>query len=340
MDEGFVEKIIRRSNLVLMIAAVLGVMGVLVAAALQSRYLYNFVKGPFPLSQTELLAIDDPSERLQYFVTISSDEVEDTGYQYVTTLENDAERVESYYFALGVGDRWLLVRTTSSETRHQYSGALVPMPADEQAQIIGDIETQVPELKGVFLPMLLDTQDFRKGGYLGVGAGILVFILSVFLALLSLKRSNDPTSHPIMKALSRYGNPETVAAQIDSEMGPGAVRIGSAFLTSSWFIHSGWFHLKAMRIQDVVWLYKRVVQHRTNGIPSGKSYYAVILDQQGKVISIASRQNRVDEILQALGTRAPWSVKGYNSELEALWRKDRVGFLNEVNRRKTSSSSM
>lgn len=336
MNEGIVEKTVQRSNLLLLVLAVLGVIGVLVIAALNARYLYNFVKGPFPISQSEVLQLSAPQDRLQYFVTVNGEDVLDTGYQYVTTLENGTERVDQYYLAMRLGERWMLIRSTNGELVNQYTGALITMPADEQTEIISNLESEIPALKGVFLPVLLDVNDFRKDGYWGVGLGAVVLVISIILAILALKRSNDPLSHPIMKALAVYGDPNMVSAQLNNEMSLGSQKIGPATLTSSWIILSKWSELKAVRIQDVVWIYKNVVQHRTNGIPTGKFYYAVINDMHGKTLSIQAKQAVVDEILQALVSRTPWAVKGFSSELAALWRKNREGFINEVNRRKTN----
>lgn len=336
-NEGLVGKTVQRSNLVLMVLAVMGVFVVLAAAALQSRYLYNFIKGPFPISQSELTVLSNPSGRLQYFVTVTGDDVEDTGFQLVTTQEDGTEQVDQYYFALQISDRWLLVRSASGEMERQVSGALIPLPADEEKQIIGNLETQIPDLQGAFLPMLLDANDFRKDKYWEAGIGAAVLILGVFLALLALWRSRDPLNHPIMKALSVYGDPSVIAAQIENEMNLGPAIIGQASIGSSWLVHKTWLNLSVMRIQDVVWIYKKVIQHRTYGVPTGKNYLAVILDLKGKTLSISAKEAVVDEILQSMMVKAPWAVRGYSGELAALWRKDRQGFIQAVNQRKIST---
>ncbi len=338
MTEGFVRKTIQRSNFRSLGLAAFGFIVLVLMAFVLSRYYYNFLKGPFTIDQNELLSIKKPEDRLEYYLAVQGDTALDTGYQYVATSDNGTESVEKYYYALPIQDRLLLVRTAQANLLDHYTGSLISMPEQEMTEVIGALEVEYPGLEGVFLPALLDTKDFRENGYLGIGAAILTLILCAVLGITVLRRTLDPLSHPIMRGLAVYGNPELVAAQVEMEIDPTAPKLGSAWVTQTWLIDSHLFKLNVMRINDIVWIYKHVTTHRTYGIAVSKTFSAMVCDRNGKRISIQAKEAKVDELLHSLQARAPFALTGYDYDIEKLWRKNRQELVNEVDRRKRQVS--
>jgi len=80
----------------------------------QSRYIKNFVSGPFDFGQPELDAIGDVSTTPRYFVKVTGPKAIETGIQQITTRKRagveTGRSVSAAYYVLVVGDRLLVVK--------------------------------------------------------------------------------------------------------------------------------------------------------------------------------------------------------------------------------------
>jgi uncharacterized protein DUF6709 len=340
MTPEFVGGIIKRSNRNLLIWCLVGVAVLVVGLALASNYLYNFISGPFTVSGDQLVGASSLNDLQQRFITVKGDEkLIDTGYQYVSTGSGGKETVEAYYEALVLGDKFLLVKSGTSLDTDTVTGGLWDMPSDVREQVINDIEKQYPGVKDTFLPFMMDTADYRVPGYVGLAIGAVVLILTVIGLSRWLGRSSDPLKHPIMKRLSRLGDPQSVAGQIEMEMVGEPVKVGNVRLTRNWMIQSTSTSLDAARFNDVVWAYKRITQHRTNGIPTGKTYSALIYDRYGTSLTISGKEKLVDETLGEIFRRAPGTVTGYSSEIQKMWNSNRSGFIAAVDQKRRDGAA-
>src|SRR5258705_12681616 len=74
------------------------------------------------------------------------------------------------------------------------------------------------DLKGAFLPIMLDATGFRKGDNLWVAlAGAGFGVLGLFLIGIPLRRQLQPERHPLFTQLAKYGGFEEVRLAIDSQ---------------------------------------------------------------------------------------------------------------------------
>lgn len=338
MMEGFVASRIRRLNLGMLFfsLAVLGL--VLLGLIANTRYLYNMALGPFPLGRAGLIALTSADDLSQYYVTVRGEDHVDTGYAYVSRSDSGRETVEYYYHALFVGDRLLLVKSKSSEIQNEQSGALRDLPPDVQTEVIAELEKEEPSLQGVFLPTMLDATNFYSGGFWGLAIAALIGLLSAWGLLVALRRLVNPQAHPALRALDRFGSLETVTGEIDMEMAQPHQQVGkNIHLTNRWLVNAR-SSFSAMPYRDIVWCYKSVTQHRYNGIPTGKTYAALVYDRHGRNLSIPGKEREVDEILHSIVRLGPGVVAGYSDELASLWQKDRAGFVRAVSQRRESGS--
>jgi hypothetical protein len=143
-------------------------------------YYYNFLYGPV-LADDELLqaASREPGNgNLLAFVELRNRKLTDTGISEVTTRDNRPH--SSYpYFTMPVGDQVLLVMAESGATGERLVGPMYRVGKFE-SEAIERIETKRPEMKGRFLPVMVNaTAAFHVAGYLGL-------ILAIPLALLFL----------------------------------------------------------------------------------------------------------------------------------------------------------
>jgi hypothetical protein len=335
MNNSLIHSTIRRSNRNQLILCVVGVLLLVGLAAINTRYFYNFFYGPFSLDRKILLETSDASALQQYFVKLSGDRALDTGGQEVSrNTKSGSERVTASYMALLLDERFLIVKAQNDAKTTNYTGYLEAMPSDVRTEIVADIENAVPEVRGAFLPIMLNTDSFRGTGYVGLGLGIPLFGLCLWGLARAIRRSNDSSTHPILRALGRFGPPDYVASQIDAEMLAEHPKVGGVHLTPSWLVHAAPANLSATRIEDVVWAYKQVTQHRTNGIPTGKTYAAQIWDRHGVRITVIGKEPVVNQALEAVAQRSPWVLAGFSPELEKTWKQNRAAVIEAVEQRR------
>jgi hypothetical protein len=335
MTTSFIYPIIRRSNrkqLILCAAIILLLIG---WAALNTRYLYNFLAGPIRIDRQTLLDTADPTALQRYWVTVEGDDVADTGFTQVTrNTKTGSETTTASYMALLLDKRVLLVKDFDNTGATTFSGSIEPLTADARNKIIADIEQDAPRLRGAFLPYMLNTARFRDNGYLALGIGIPLFGLCVYGFVRAIQRSRNPLKHPIMRALSRFGSPSDIAGQIDAELLADHPKMDGLHLTRNWLVQAASSSLAATRIDDIAWAYKQVIQRRVNGVPAGKTYTAQIWDRHGVCITIAGSETFVNQTIEAAARRAPWMLAGYNADLEKAWKSNRAAVLATIDQRR------
>lgn len=298
------------------------------------RYLTNFFGGPRPASRGELLALDNPDGVARNWVDVTGDKNYDTGMQMVSTSSRSSnETVEANYMALLIDDRLLLVKTASDADVTSYNGALVPIPADVQTEVVKYIERS-EDVKGAFLPYMLDANNFRTNGFIGLSVGGLTLLACLYLIGTGIQRG-DSARHPIMRRLARHGDTTAVISEVENELLAPNWTHGTLHATRNWLVQAAPAEFNAMRLSEIVWLYKHVTQRRVNFIPAGKTFAAHILDAHGQKLAIRARnQKDADAILTGVLDAAPWALAGYDAEIEKTWNRDRSAVIDAVAQRR------
>jgi len=88
-----------------------------------------------------------------------------------------------------------------------------------------------------------------------------------------------------------------------------------------------------LRLQDVLWAYKKITKHSVNFIPTGKTYEAIV-NCYGGTATIPGNEKKVGEMLNFLQERAPWAIYGFSDQLAATFNKHRQDFARSVEQRK------
>lgn len=318
VKDGIVGKAIGRTNRNILLASILAIILVIGFIAVGFNYWSTLLGGPRTPTHDELtnkVKIDF----LPTFVTVSGEAI-DTGYeQYV--IEDDGSRTtENYYIAILLdNDKILLTETRSSEIFDSYTGALINVPSDIQLEVIGDIVREYPDLDGYFLPVMMTLDDHRTAGYIALVVMAIMFFAALYRIFNVMGRKADITKHPIMKSLGRYGEPELIVKEIEGEMALGSEKYGKLQVTPKWAVCSTATTFEAMRMKDIVWMYKMITQHRINGIPTGKTYQAMFYDKHGKKMTVPGKQDVVDSILEGVYRHAPWIIAGHSPDLQKAW---------------------
>ncbi len=230
MDSNFITDIIRRSNRNQLIIWGLSLVLVLVAIGLSLNQYYNLLAGPFQVDKEYIEGIEDVNHLDKFYVTVNGDRTIDTGF-YETSTTNGIQTGKSYYKALVVNDRLLLVKSGDSDDKNTYSGALTTIPSDEQRDVLDAITREVPDAKDAFLPFMMDANEFRNTGLAGMAAAAIALLVCLWLVLRTMARIVNYERHPIWRGLERFGEPAGVADQIATEVNSNAETVGKAKIT-------------------------------------------------------------------------------------------------------------
>jgi hypothetical protein len=339
MWDDFIAQQIRRTNRNLLVigTGLLAIIATLVTFTW--REVYNYVFGPFPIPASELTAIWNPDQPKRYFLKVQGEKSFPTGMQVVDA--DHKENVRAVIVALVVGRKLLLVKTPADSRQLEFKGALTAMPPEVQSGAVDAYEKKYPNLKGAFLPFMLDATGFRNSDSALVAAfGFLLTSTGLFLVGLSMSRMAAPERHPLFVKLERYGQLQDVRMRVDSEMRAegGGEKFGCLHITTNWLIHAAAYRTDVMGARDVVWAYLKVTKHSHNGIPTGKTYSAIIRDSKGQSVEVSGKKDSVPRLLQAMQRRMPWILIGYTKELDALWRKEKPKFYQLMEQRRASPS--
>ncbi len=344
MLDGFIGKQIQRSNRNLFLANLGLLLVPLTIGFTNPRYWHNFALGPFPIERQTLLSIQEPDKLDKNFLNIEGDKSFKTGFQEITKRVSKAtgavksETVSAEYIALVIDKKILIVKAkTENASNTKFTGELVNLPENVQSNLISKAEAENPRLKGVFMPFMLEENDFRFAGYLGLAVGLPCLLLAMWNLHKVFKRRVNPQSHPIAKTLSEFDDsPAILAAKIDSEVQSknNKYSLGLLTITPSWLLRETRYGLDILKLEQLVWIYSKVTQHRTNGIPTHKSYAAILLNRQGKSLEITGKEQEINQVIQEIIQRVPWVIMGFSDELQQLWNTDRSRMFEFIDERR------
>jgi len=187
--------------------------------------------------------------------------------------------------------------------------------------------------------------DFVRGPWLvwvhwywGIAIALVLAALFVKYGRKAWARMRDPSLHPAAKRVGEWGDPISLSAEIEQES-KNLVRhrLGSTALTDKYIMTDAWLTFQVLRLQDLLWAYKRVTKHYTYFIPTGKSFEAVLICYGGSA-QFSGKENLVDEALQHAAQKAPWAAFGYSKELETTFNKKTAEFCAAIEERRRQAS--
>ena len=333
MDTWILKKI-RAVSLRRVVAWSLGLVAGLLVATSDHRYIHNFLRGPFTLGAADLDSIRDVTTTPRYFARVSGSRVIDTGireYSVRTSGGVETGRSESgAYYALVVGDKFLILKA-SGDVSSVAEGKLAPWPSDLEAEVFDSKEMRA--LRSRFYPFYVADGSFRVAGYVVIVCALAFAGLLVWKGVPAWRYAREPSSHPLLARTQPWGDPLGVAVEAEREFGTphftgGGWRVGDKYL-----IRSTVFAFDVLRLEDLLWAYKKVTKHSINFIPTGKTYEA-ILACYGGTAEIKGKEPRIEEILAFAQQRAPWAVLGYTEEIATFFNSKTQEFAGAVEQRR------
>lgn len=195
--------------------------------------------------------------------------------------------------------------------------------------------------------------NFRLGGFLAITSvllsGIPVFISgryeaellyffvpSVLLMIPAIwalyrgyKWNSRPEKHPLNAKVRSIGFGAETAINTDLLQAQDFLRLR---LGREWILRRGTYDLQLEAVSDAVWAYDQ--ENHSEYVLYTRA--VVCLRTGGTICSdFSAKAKPVHEFLDAFSKTAPWVILGENAGLHKLWKKDRAGFVAQVdNRRK------
>lgn len=205
-------------------------------------------------------------------------------------------------------------------------GTIKAMDQEELGYYL-DLADGNAELEATFLPYYLD-MDRINGQPVAAEVVLLVGSLALLAAALFplVKALSGGYQKKVTAKLAQAGDLETAAeraAQFYDRTEPiSGVRMGAEYV---YFLSGADSVL--LRPWDVAWAYQSTTQHRTNGIPTGKTYAVVLRTMDGAQYTLpVKKEEDAQRLLEAMQTSLPGVVLGYTEEIEKLYRQNRSVF--------------
>ncbi len=313
---------------VILFLLVTGIVGSIYA--LNPSYWGPFFRGPVVVDATGLAqaatAADNFASICTPFAAVTGDKVLNTDVQEVTTYDFLISHVSAGYYALMVGDKLLIVKSSKPPTT-TVTGSLDPMPYELNTQLFsGDVD---PAVKARVYPLLLETK-YREPGFIGIFWGLLAEAIFGFFAWRSLMRLIGRQEHPAITRAKTWGDLVATSASVELEL-QSAVKCKSKgwTLTDNYVVQRTLFSFNVFWMEKLLWVHKKATKRSINMIPIGTRYEASLNFSDGSA-EIVGKQKRVDELLESATARAPWVVNGYSDELAAMYKKSTENFAAEV----------
>jgi hypothetical protein len=275
----------------------------------------------------------------EYFVTTFTDDFFDTDY-YMT---EDGKTKDKYY-TFFAGDRYILCKTGVDFTEYEYedftvSGYLRKLTSTDSEVISGiaddisyDGEISYEEALDYFAPYIINMKASRTVQQVFVGIGLLAVLAAVLRICFSVYTMSDYTRSKKYKKLDNggVGSAERVNSSISAEFERGEFRINKPYMkmSANWMAFTKFSDFSVYRKSDMLWVYKTITRHRTNGIPTGKTYTVTLRFADKQTETIPAKNERVaDEIVQTIITNCPGAVAGYSKELESQYNSNAEPFV-------------
>lgn len=264
------------------------------------------------------------------FVTHKTDELYNTDY-YIT----EGSKTTGNFFSFLVDDGYMMVYAPADMKSSYYDDYTVTGKVIEMDSVDRQVRTKFASDIGVDSSLIpsyyISLKAPRAVPQVVSAAGAVLILLALINIVKSIGGLANYKSSKYYKSLMANcpGDPEQTAASLEAELAQNdfVIRHGDLIITRSW-VCSGTGKSFAIRpVGDLIWSYKNVTQHRTNGIPTGKSYAVMLRFASGATEQVpAKNENDCDQLLASIHTRCPGAIMGYKPEWDGLFTKNLAQF--------------
>jgi len=325
-----IRKAMKSANLSLIIAAIAATLLLALTVVISVKPLYNHFAGPFDVTAEELISIQGSEDTFRTYIRVHPEIALDTGFYYYEGQENGTEKIMYSYYALLLKDNLLLTKYPGTNkgdilNPEPVTGRIARFSEAENTEVLKTLINDYPNLKDAFLPFLLDTMPGSGSAWSTIIGIAALAVISIWILIRLLRRSTNPAKHPIAKNLSRYGDWQQLAQEIDAQMAePHEIYRNHFHLTRDWLIYQTKSHFDAIPFRDLIWQYMFQITYQSFGIITGKDYSLMVCDRYGKNKNFPYGKDSAAllDLLEKLREHAPWAYTGYAAETENTWNQE------------------
>jgi hypothetical protein len=164
-------------------------------------------------------------------------------------------------------------------------------------------------------------------GTLGIGSVIFLVVLALVYYMIMASKKREKAIAGSFPDIARD-------LQLIGHDARGIPRVvGYHVMPDGWLIKRSSLTFDFQPMSSICWIFGKDVKHSVNFIPTGTSHEIEVRLRSGKALKEKCSEKERDAKLVLLRRVAPWAIVGYNGQLASAWRKDRNGFIAEVDRR-------
>jgi hypothetical protein len=327
-----VQDIIRRSNRNMLLLAIVGIVIVVIGAATAAPYWSQALSGPQVMTADEVINIS-PDALPKYNVVVTGNHMFGTFYEEYLEEDNGSQRTTAYFGTLRLdGDKFLVIRqaTEIDTSVAEYTGDIY-MPTSISRDAVNALSSENQDIAPDLMPFILDANPDNTPWIIGAVVIAIAALVALWGLFQFMSRSRNTGNHPIMKALSRYGDADSTLEQINSEVATSEQKQsfpGLSF-TRNWLVYAKGTTFEATRFEDVMWIYPQAVRNKY-----GTNYYTHLWDRHGRLINVQGSEMQVSQMINAVISRAPWAIGGYSEDIKKSWNSSRPSFIATVDNRR------
>ncbi len=248
----------------------------------------------------------------------------------VATLSkpNQPDTVFARYLAAPAGDRWLLVKVPGRHEGDSFTGVFAALSGEERDRVVAAFARANGVNAERFLPFRLDcTEDGRRPLVAGLFFLTVLFVPGLVLTALGLRRLFRPETHPLARALARFGPP----AEVADALGAGRpLRLGPVEFSGDWLVcRSPRAGYAVFRVADLVWVHKLLETVNRTPLHRIKLY-----DRHGVLFTGRGRADVVEAAYAAVRERVPWVLAGWDERIARQWQDDPASLVPRVEERR------
>lgn len=191
------------------------------------------------------------------------------------------------------------------------------------------------EQTSIFLPYVIKLGDVEKIDTSElVAAGLIFLVLAGFGIgyLIAAARCNNLKE--VTKYCSEKSNPEYEMQKIEQFYQMGEPVEGMR-ANNEYFMAVNGTNVSFAPAEKLIWAYFRVVQHRTNFIPTGKTYSVLVKRSDGVQHEVAMKDEAAcKRALGYLASNYPYMYIGYDNKWNQMYNKNRAEMIRLVGERK------
>lgn len=166
---------------------------------------------------------------------------------------------------------------------------------------------------------------------------LIILLFGFYDIYLFLIRNNDLFKHPDLKKFLRYNNPYKIIMLFETEISnPTKINpYSNCLILPNFLIKNSFFRFKVFYLHELVWIYSAIekTSHSINFIPLGtsKEYSIKIYTDNGIDMEFkCSDKKEMNSLFDDLVFGAPFTIKGYDEDLENYWKTNKEDFILEV----------